>query len=373
MRVIHRYIASDFLVMFLVTLLVFTFVMCLSAVIKAIDLLARGVSGMLILKVFSYNIPYLATFSIPMSVLTTVLLQFGRMSFDGEVTAMKACGLSMWQIVSPVIILSILLSFLCVYLNSSVAPRSHFAQRRVLVDLGTEDPVTLLEEGRFVRDFPGLMIYVARKDGANVEDVVVYKMGPGGVERHVRAKTGKVSTDPEKKILLIDLYDVRIEQPDREKPDDPSRTQYISAEHYPVELDLGQLLDDGRISKKRSDLTFLELIQNIRNIRKAFPYLKPKDLLRQRMAMVVEFNERLTLSLSCFAFCLLGIPLGMKSRRKESSIGIAISLAVVLVYYFFVILASSLVRQPNLRPDLIVWLPVLVAEVAGFVMIQRVN
>ena len=74
MRTLNRYLTQDYLVIFGMTLLVFTFVMCLGAVIKAIDLGARGVSGFLILKVFSYNIPYMLMFSIPISVLTGVLL-----------------------------------------------------------------------------------------------------------------------------------------------------------------------------------------------------------------------------------------------------------------------------------------------------------
>jgi lipopolysaccharide export system permease protein len=364
---------QDFLVTFFVTCLVFTFVMCMSAVIKAIDLMSRGVSGMFILKVFSYNIPFIATFSIPVSVLTAVLLQFGRLSFDGELTAMKACGMSMWQITSPVIILTILLSGFCVYLNSSAAPRSHFAQRQVLVNLGIEEPVSLLEEGRFIRDFPGLMIYVGKKDKRQVQDVVVYEMGPSGIKRNVRAKSGTMQADKENHALLIDLYDVRIDQPDAEHPMDPTRTHYINAEHYPVKLDFSEMLNKGKLNLRTAEMTFTDLVRNIRDVRSAFPYLQPKDLVLQRMKMVVEFNERVTLSLSCFAFSLLGIPLGMKSRRKESSVGIAISLLLVFLYYFFVIVADSLVRHPQFRPDLIVWIPVVTAEVVGFLLIRRAN
>jgi len=372
-RVLDRYMMQDFLVMFLVTFLVFTFVMCMSAVVRAIDLMSRGVSGMFILKVFSYNIPFIATFSIPVSVLTAVLLLFGRLSFDGELTAMKACGMSMWQIVAPVIILTIALSGVCLYISSSAAPRSHFARRQVLVNLGVEEPINLLEEGRFIRDFPGLMVYVGKKDKRQVQDVVVYEMGPNGIKRNVRAKSGTVKADPANKALLIDLYDVRIDQPDAERPMDPTRAHYISAEHYPVKLDFSEMFGKGKINKKPADMTFMELMRNIRDVRSAFPYLPPQDLLRQRMVMVVEFSERLTLSLSCFAFSLLGIPLGMKSRRKESSVGIGISLLLVFLYYFFVIVADSLVKYPQFRPDLIVWIPVICAQAAGFYLIRKAN
>jgi lipopolysaccharide export system permease protein len=88
---------------------------------------------------------------------------------------------------------------------------------------------------------------------------------------------------------------------------------------------------------------------------------------------VVEANKRLALALSCFAFTLLGIPLGMRSKRKESSVGVAISLLLVFLFYLFIIVANSLVGRPELRPDMIVWIPVILAEIIGFGLVRRLN
>jgi len=373
-RVLNRYILHAYLVIFIITLLVFTFVMCVGAVVKVIDLIARGVSPLIILQAFTYNIPYIMTFSIPMSAMTTVLLLFGRLSLDGEITAMRASGLSMWQIISPIIMTSIILSGICIYLNANVAPDAHFARRTALTNLGIEDPISLLEEGRFIRDFPGLYIYVGKKSGHEVENIIVHEIvGNNDLGRSVRANTGNISMAAEH-IIQIDLYDVRIDQPTsahEEESGDPGTVRTILAKHYPVQLDLSRLMKRGEVSKKRSDMTFMELTHAIRHIRELFPQLDEQDLRRQRSTLLVEANERLALSLSCFAFTLVGIPLGMKSRRRESSIGIAISLMIVFVFYFFIIIAESMVRYPQYHPDLIVWIPVIVGEVAGFIMIKR--
>ena len=374
MNIIDKYLSSDFLAAFLLTLLVITFVMCLGVVVRAIDLMARGVSGLFILRIFVYNIPFIMTFSIPMSVLTTVLLQFGRMSFDGEIVALKASGLSMWQVVSPIVLLSIMLSVLCVYLSGTLAPRSRFAQRQVLVDLGVEEPANLIEEGRFVKDFPGLMIYVAKKEHDRVFDVVVYKLNEAGnIERSVRARWGTVHADRTNRVLQVDLYDVRLEQQDEEDPMNPSKTRTMNAAHYPVRLDFTELMRRGNVTKKKSDFTYPELLWTVRHIREAYPKLPPAELASQRMNLVVEANKRLGLSVSCFAFTLLGIPLAMKSRRRESSVGIGISLLLVFCFYFFIILAESLVGSPRWRPDLIIWIPIVFAECLGFILIQRTN
>lgn len=376
MRVINRYLLHDYLVIFSVTLVVFTFVLCIGAVIKAIDLMARGVSLWLILRAFSYNIPFTMMFSVPMSCMTTVLLLFGRLSMDGELTALRASGLSMWQVISPIVLAAIFLSGFCLYLTASLGPHARFARRQALMNVGIEDPISLLEEGRFVRDFPGLMIYIESKRKNEVKDVVVYEMDSKGkgVKRSVRAHSGTLTMVSDT-MLQVDLYDVRIDQPEDEHRREAGRTRTIYAKHYPVPLDFSEMMRQGNVSKKKADMTLLELIALVHEIDVGppLPDVALDDLAKHRMSYVVEANERIALSLSCFAFTLLGIPLGMKSRRRESSVGIAISLLVIFGFYFFIIVADSLVRYPDLRPDLIIWIPVLLCELAGFYLIKKMD
>jgi lipopolysaccharide export system permease protein len=374
MRILNRYVTVDFLVTFSMTVLVFTFVMCGAAFIKAIDLMSRGVSAGIILKVFGYNIPFIMSFSIPMSVMTTVLLLFGRLSFDGELTAMKAGGLSIWQVTSPILLVSLVLSGVCVYLNFTAAPNGHFARRQALVELGAEDPVNLLDEGRFTKEFPGLQIYIGKKVRSKVRDVVVFELDEKGQEKqYIRAQSGEIRMDADGKQLLIDLADVRIERPDERDPMDPTKSRTIIASRYPVKLDVRDVLKTEVVRKRAKDMTFRELLHAIENVRTVYPERDAEQQVQSRMKMMVEVNTRLALSVCCFTFALLGIPLGMRSRRKESSRGIAVSLAVVFGFYFFEIMAESLVSAPSLRPDLLVWVPVLVGQVVGFFLLQRSN
>jgi len=373
MNILSRYITRDYLIMLVMTILVFTFVMSVGTVIKAIDLISRGVSAMVILQVFVANIPFILSFTIPISSMTTVLLLFSRLSLDGEINAMKASGLAMWQIISAPVLISIVLSIFCVYLNSYAAPNSHFANRRIMRTVGMEEPVNLLEEGRFIREFPGIMVYVGSKDDNNLEDVVVYETGQAGVIRKIRAKSGVINVNTNTRMLTVDLLDVRIEQPDKEDPMDISKTRTINARRYPVKLDFSKIWDDDHIEKKVPDMTMTELIAAIKNIRNAYPDLDEKELRQQKMKLVVSANERLALSLSCFAFTILGIPLGMRSKRRESSVGVGVSLLVVFLFYLFIVIADSQVNNPQVHPDLIIWIPVVLAEVIGFLLIRRMN
>ena len=136
MRVLHRYLLRDLLITFLVTMLIITFVMSLGVLLKAINLIAQGVPLAAIGKIFFFNLPYLLTFTIPMSVLTAVLLTFNNLSMEGELTAMRASGLSIFQIIAPVLLFAMFMTGVCFWVNNEASPKGHFARRQALSDLG---------------------------------------------------------------------------------------------------------------------------------------------------------------------------------------------------------------------------------------------
>ena len=370
-RVFNRYLLGDFIKNFLLTLGVLTFVMYVGAVVQAIDYMSRGISGLLILKIFALNIPFTLSFVIPMSVLTTVLLHFGRLSADGEITAMKACGISLWQTAAPIVFCSALLSAVCLYINAELAPRSHFARRAMLRDLGEEDPLALLDEGRFVNDFPGVKVYVGKKADRQIEDIILYQFDEKGARAEVRAKSGSVDFNAETRVMEIDLKQVRLTEYDKEHPEDQAKARTLSADSYPVTLDLRQMLNKGKVKKKPASMTFSELVQSIRDVRQTFPDIQEKNVTRMRTKMAVDASKRLALAMSCFSFTLLAIPLGIRSHRKESSIGIGLALILLFIFYMFMIVADSLLDRPEWRPDMIPWIPVLASQLLGCLLLYR--
>jgi lipopolysaccharide export system permease protein len=373
MRTLNRYILWDYLVIFLSALGLITFVMTIGAMVKAVDLMARGISPALIGKFFLLNIPYILSFSTPISTLFAALLLFGRLSMDSELSAMKACGLSLGRLVAPLIVLSVVLSAACVYVNCEVAPTAKHANRQLLREAGVEEPINLLEEGRFITDFPGLMIYVGKKKGNVIEDIIAYKLTESGaVERSVRAERGEISADNEEQVLWINLFNARVESPDEQDPFDVSKTDYINAEYFPVKLDFKELMSSSKSSLlKRSHMTMTQLIEQIRNVPVTFANLSASEQQVMKTGYIIEANRRVSLAVGCFTFMLIGIPLGVKSHRKETSTGMVLSLAIVFIYYIFIVIAKALAGYPELHPALILWIPLILMQIAGFVMIRR--
>lgn len=379
MRIIDRYIGKSVLAAFVLTLVTLTFVMSLGGLFRVTDLLARGVPAGLILSVFLWGIPSILVFALPISVLTASLLVFGRVSHDGEITAMKACGIQMAAIIRLPLIGAAVLTGVCVYINASLAPLGHFRQRQIVGAIGADVALSLLEEGRFIRDFPGLAVYIGRLEGDQVEDVVIYDTTLKRGSREIRARRGTLAFSADQRILMIDLQDVRID------PFYEDRPGAGYADRWPVRLPMAEARRRG-VEKRIADFSMAELAGMIKHLGMAMeesaraagrgevlPLFAKRDLNVDRMPYVVELHKRLAISLACVAFAYLGMPLGIKAHRKESSLSIGMSLGVAILFYLFFIVAGSLDRRPELRPYLFVWLPVLASFILGTYLVRRAN
>jgi lipopolysaccharide export system permease protein len=244
------------------------------------------------------------------------------------------------------------------------------------VDIKKIEPIELLDEGRYVTGFPGLEIFVKQKKGESLKDVHVREMKNGIRLRSIRAQEGDVKVDKEALVMTINLRRVMITQYDPEDPKNLTKARTFPSEFFIKEFPYGEMLANKKITKKTKDKTFTELMDTIKHTAKYFPVLveedRLEDLSRKRTQAMVEASKRIAFSIACFSFALLGIPLGMRSRRKESSVGIGVSLILVFTFYLFVVIANALTAYPRLLPDLIVWIPIIVSQVAGFWMLRRI-
>jgi len=365
MWTITRYVGRGFLLTFAIALIVITFVMSLGVLFKVTNLIARGAPWKPIIEVFGYSMPYALSLAIPVSTLLAALLVFGRLSADGEINAMRACGFSSWQIIAAPLTIGAVLSALCIYINNNVVPRGHMAQRMALTRIGLETPLQLIEEGRFVQDFEGITIFVGRKNGAQLSDIRIYDMRTRGINREIRAKTGTVAPGTNRNEIVLSLRDVYID------PVSDDRPWAAEASEYTMRISCGA--EEKTYHRKEDDLSWGELVRYIRNVAEFNPLLANRDVSVPRMILAVELNKRLVLALSCIGFVLIGSPLGIKAHRKESSIGVAISIFLLFNFFLFIIIAESLTKHPSLRPDLMIWMPVLLSFGLGIRFLRRMG
>lgn len=361
MKILSRYILRGYLVVFCMSLLVLSFIMSLGVMVRAMEYLARGVAAAPLARLFFAAMPASLLFTIPVSALVASLLVFGRLSADGEITAMRVAGIGLRQVARPPLALAAVMMCVCVYLGAEVVPRMQGVRRQAMAELRTRSPVELIEAGRFIHDFPGVSLYVGARRATELQRIRLFDFNADGSRREILAQEGSLCMDTNRSELVMELRHVRVDPMENNQPG------YIQAWTHRIPVKTGK----PKAREDESELSLSELLARVWETAAYHPALNATQVAIKRMTYLVEANLRMVLATACVAFVILGIPLGIKAHRKESSIGIAICLAVVMNFYLFVIFSGSMVHRPHLRPYLIIWVPVAVSLVAGAALLRR--
>jgi lipopolysaccharide export system permease protein len=357
MRILHRYIGLSFLMTVAAVLAVVTFVMSLLSLFRLTDLLARGAPAHEILLFFALSFPIFLTFSIPVSLLTASLLLFGRLARDHELTAMKACGISLWQAVRMPMLIGALLAAVGLVVNFEIAPRIETRQRDLLAQMRSALALSLLEEGQFIELGPSLSVRIGRRSGDEIQDIIILQSLRDGSLRRIEAHSGRLTLSADGDYAEMDLREVRV------MPFLEGGTAGGFVQRWPIRLPIRNTSPPPE-EKKPTTMTRDELIAEMT----AAPAVSPR-----RYRLLVEVNKRIVMALAAAVFVLLGIPLAVYNPRKESSVSIGLSLLMAVLFYMAIIIPKTLGDHPEYRPHLLVWLPILVSLMLGTWLMRRLN
>lgn len=362
MKILHAYILRSLLLNFFTGVTIFVAVLFMGNMIKISQLVSQGIPLKDIGTLFLLLIPYFLSACIPMSFLTAILLVFGRLSQDNELVAIKASGISIYQISYPIWLLGIFLTMICFKINDETIPYSHFAARKLLVEMGVKNPTAYLEPGNFVEAFPGYIIHIRERHGDLLKKIVIYQRGEKGDVKTITAKEGKITYDAPSSTIVLELKEGSIQEPSGKNFKDFFNLQFGS---YNLKLDVGKILKDpATLNKKHKDMSIAEIKRKIARYLEEGINVTPLE---------VEIQKKIALSFSCLAFALIGIPLGIRSHRSEKTVGIGISLLCVFLYYLFVIFGKALDEQPHFHPELLMWVPNIFLGIGGIFLLRKIS
>jgi len=378
MKTLHLYLTRQVLISLLMTVGVFTFVLLLGNVMKEIIalLVSRQVTLGLVAQAIGLLIPYVMAYVLPFGMLTAVLLVFGRFSADQELTAVRASGVSLVSLVTPILLLSLALCVLCALFNLWIAPLCRNAYKNLIFEHGARTLSTLITEDRFIDEIPGMILYIRKKNGEELEDIRIYNLKTNEITERVSAGSGRILFDQERQTIRFELQDVLLEaryekDPEQEDnfigppaPEKPPEWQLLKMGAFTTDpIDLAPLFQGDR-KPKLSEMTVWQLMAE-RDEREAQGV--------STMPVRVQIHRQLAFSFACFAFTLVAIPLAIQAHRRETSIGIAIALGLVMVYYAFIIIGDALETKEHLQPHLILWFPNFLFQAIGGALLFRAN
>jgi lipopolysaccharide export system permease protein len=383
LNLLHRHVLKEVLVSTALAMGLFVFVLLLGNAMRDIaELVAAGkLDFMVFLKLMGLLIPYVAAYALPLGVLTGTLMALGRLSSQQEITAMKSSGISLYQIASPVFVISFIGMIVGVVVNLHYAPQSRLAYKHLMVSAISENPIGFIEERRFIREFPGYVIYMGDRAGPVMQDFWIWELDDEKrVKLFLRAKEGEINFDQTNNALVLTLRDGTAEQRDVSGSgglaDEPMRSLFFG--ELPIELPMGKIFGEKSQRQARiKEMTFTQLMvrrdEELAKEAAAAADGTTGGISKGRMKVQMHMQKSFAMAFSVFSLAIFGVPLAIQVGRKESYANLAIALIIAMSYYFLIIAVSWLEGARGLRPDLLIWLPNIIFQAVGFYLIQRAN
>ncbi|MFC1629265.1 LptF/LptG family permease [Gemmatimonadota bacterium] len=426
MKILNRYIIREHLGPFVLALAILTFLFLMNELIDILDMvIGKGLEVPIVLELLLYNVAWMLALTVPGAVLVSVLMSFGRLSADGEITALRSSGLSHLRLVFPVLIPAMMICAFQVYFNDRILPDFNYRTKSLTSNIQMKQPALALQPGVFIESLDGYTLFLeeVNTETSRVENVTVVQylnFNAPDPPRIIRASWGHISIDEnEGDNLNLDLRNGTI----TEIHDGQTRIQqfdvlktFINASGLQLErVDTGVRGDrelpikDMRVraatrdsSSVRAELRFIEFTDpflrrvvrgetvdlpdrgrallvsgRVLSAHKALvEHLKSAEqqrvyYLKQRNRYLVEIHKKWAIPFACIAFLLIGIPLGVMTRSGGMVAGFGYALLFYLIYWVFLIAGEDLGDRNLVAPWLAMWLPNMIIGSTGlFLLLQ---
>ncbi|RLD10429.1 MAG: hypothetical protein DRI44_06145 [Chlamydiae bacterium] len=261
MHVINTYLSKTVGVAFGMSLLIITFIMLMGSMVKIFELIFKKFSIMAIVHILAFIFPEVICYSLPFSMAAATLLVFSRLSADGEITAMKATGISIFRIAAPCITLSVVIAVIALYAYSNILPKAHFAQRNLISSYEIDDISGMIETGTWI-PIGRYNLFVGKRDDKMYKDIHIIENKDDGSSRQIFTARSTVRTIRNENKLLFEMHDVVSEERSTQHTNSYIRTKAGRVDMY-ISLDTLMKKKSKIVVKKEADFTTSELKQKI--------------------------------------------------------------------------------------------------------------
>ena len=394
MKILYGYIFREHVGPFFFALFVIFFILIMDFIIEILQMvIGKGLNAFIILQVFALNLAWMAALAVPMAVLVSTLMAFGRLSQDNEITALKAGGVSLYRTVMPALVASVFVGLGMVAFNNQVLPEANHKARLLTADIHQKRPTVNLKENIFMDEIPGYHILIKKihQRSSDVEDITIYDQKDRRLPRTIIAEKGKVEFTPDGNTLIFRLFNGEIHDPDEKDPHKYRRVSFdkqiiyirhvgdklvrtTSQHRTDREKSAQAMLEDIRELEAKVRISQTQIIKPVNfalshafregkgisskdqppmEEKEAIEYLikRNRNLLsqlssegqnirsqkRQISSLSVEVHKKYALPAACVVFVLVGAPLGIMARKGGMAVGLGLSLGFFVLYWAFLI------------------------------------
>lgn len=359
-RILSLYIIREISSLFFLGIVIFTLVLLMGRLITLTDLVvSHGVPLADVSRLILYLIPSFLVFTIPMSFLLAVLLAFGRFSADNEIVVLKASGLSLIQMMPPVIICALVAVLLALGASTIGVPWGNSAFRELSFQVLKRNITATIREKVFWDDIPGVVMYTDQYDEQSrlLKGVVIHDGRNPDRPMTIFARDGVVTSAVGSQALLLSLHNGSIHMAG-------ASGLYRLVHFGEYSMTIGEKVNNVETTKNEPDMTVPELLSHIET---------PGTSTKNHLKIQSELHSRFTFPFASLVFAILAVPLGMQNRRSGKSGGFTISIAVILSYYVLMSVVRTLAERGVVPPAIALWIPNLIFLCLGLFLLRMAS
>ncbi|MBT3176578.1 MAG: LPS export ABC transporter permease LptF [Desulfobacula sp.] len=361
-NIINRYILRELVYPFSISLFFLTFVFLMTRIPEITNIVVNYNADILsIALMIVYTLPRFLEFTIPMSVMISILLTFMRMSQENEIVALKGAGVSLYKLLPPVLIFCFLGVFLTMVITVFGVSWGKLSIKKKSIEIARSSIDAALQERQFNSKLEDVMIYVSQVDMKTKElkDIFIENRRTKGIISVSIAPSGRLIRLNDEQVYTIRLYNGIINQVDIEEGSVTS----IQFENYDINIDLNRMnKNTGEISKDFDERSLADLVRVIRS------GIKDKARLNEAL---MEFHEKFAIPFACLSLGLLAFPLGIQSASFRHSSGFGFGICFFLLYYFLLTIGWSAGETGDYPAFLGMWLPDVIMGGVGIYFLVR--
>jgi lipopolysaccharide export system permease protein len=357
--IIDRYVAREILAPFAVDVGLLTFALVTGKLLKLMDMVVNhGVSLGEVLGIIGYIMPAFLELTFPMALLLGVLMGFGRMSTDQEMTAARACGVSLYRLAVPVLLVALAVYALSSYFAFSLRPWANSNLRDKLYELSQTRTSAGMKEKIFNSNFPGLVVYVDEMSDSDssMKGVMISDARDSRNQNTIIAKRGVILPDPKHDSITLRLFDGSIFGIEPEN----NATHVTSFKTYDLSVNTEESLGVSDVDP--GEMTYAALRADIKGARAKGKPDYPAE---------TEMASKYTVPFATMLFALLGISLGLKPARGGHSERFGVSVALFFLYYSLMRVGETLAQRGKLNAWIAMSIPDLVFMALAFWFFYR--
>ncbi len=389
-KTLDRYILRQLIAVTFLGVLSLTLLMLLGQLFKELHalLVESGAPPTIVIDFIMQVIPFSLTFSVPWGFLTAVLLVYGRLAADNELTSMRMAGLSLWRLSMPAIGMGIALSALCYYINIEVAPKGKNAMSDLVMKAAMDNPKALLRSSQDATKLDKVQLYIEGREGDRLIGVHIFPLRNGKGEAvadfdAMHAESATVGNfDLKSRQLELTLNNATIEQTKGRESILPSIGDMSLSVHIPIRTqrklkpnrftnaEIGDVLDHLEVLRPIV-LDRMYTYSHAAADTPTFPcaaqlwaaayddtkrYQESMDEKNER-AFRTEGIQRASFACACIVFSLIGVPLAITARRRDTSTGFAIGILVAAIYFVALVFCELSRKAAGITPYIVLWIP----------------